>query len=442
MPLCIDMNLHVELAMPPCRPWRPAKRWWTEGELLVCECGHAHMGYFFCCSQCERTLCVPCFAKCSDATIRRKLAADVLDESARGNDRDVSINTCNTCGDKGKGEGKGMDRCQPCCSGRLKWTCTSSFGRLRFEHREPGACGCATCRDPRPFEISWDDERPVSTLMPVCRALRMRVVPAMRSQRFIDHECCMSCFRNMFWQIGTVAVKLTDHFRPAPAGEPWHEWRILFRASKRSWAEEKLGPPRNYIDSLEEGTKVHQLACGHVGRYWSCHADGHPCSCLSTSILASEALKRLEADMTLQIIFVPVHVWERVATDLSSPEAVGRIPISRWCRAFSITPNDVTKYSYYFREVVLDKTQLVPDHPPPLDFYVFEVPPDNETVAGVKECCKDAYDVMHQVCGRFLEAENHARNALVHLATPSFRSWLSSKRPPHAPMPERSPPPL
>ena len=102
------MNLHVELAMPSCRPWRPAKRWWTEGELLVCECGHAHMGYFFCCSQCERTLCVPCFAKCSDATIRRKLAADVLDESAQGNDRDVSINTCNTCGDKGKGEGKGM----------------------------------------------------------------------------------------------------------------------------------------------------------------------------------------------------------------------------------------------------------------------------------------------------------------------------------------------
>ena len=80
-------------------------------------------------------------------------------------------------------------------------------------------------------------------LRPVCRALRMRVVPAMRSQRFIDHECCMSCFQNMFWQIGTVAVKLTDHFRPAPAGEPWHEWRILFRASKRSWAEEKLGPP-------------------------------------------------------------------------------------------------------------------------------------------------------------------------------------------------------
>ena len=145
--------------------------------------------------------------------------------------------------------------------------------------------------------------------------------------------------------------------------------------------------------------------------------------------------------MTLQIIFVTVHVWERVATDLSSPEAVGRIPISRWCRAFSITPNDVTKYSYYFREVVLDKTQLVLDHPPPLDFYVFEVPPDNETVADVKACCKDAYDVMHQVCGRFLEAENHARSALVHLATPSFRSWLLFKRPPH-PLPERSPPPL
>ena len=145
--------------------------------------------------------------------------------------------------------------------------------------------------------------------------------------------------------------------------------------------------------------------------------------------------------MTLQIIFVPVHVWERVATDLSSPEAVGRIPISRWCRAFSITPNDVTKYSYYFREVVLDKTQLVPDHPPPLDFYVFEVPPDNETVKHAKARCNNAYEVMHQACGRFLEAEHHARNGLVNLATPSFESWLGSKRPPPAPMPVRPPPP-
>ena len=172
-------------------------------------------------------------------------------------------------------------------------------------------------------------------------------------------------------------------------------------------------------------------------------ADGHRCGCLSTSILAWEALRRLEADMLLQIIVVPTHCWERVATDLSSPEALRRITIfKRFCSAISIRPKDVTKFSDVYREVVLDKGQLLSDGPPPPDFYVFEVPPDNETVAGVKGCCKDAYDVMHQVCGRFLEAENHARNALVHLATPSFRSWLSSKRPPHAPMPERSPPPL
>ena len=195
-----------------------------------------------------------------------------------------------------------------------------------------------------------------------------------------------------------------------------------------------------------------QHACGHVGRHWSCHAAGHPCGCLSTSILAWEALRRLEALQesnsltetapSLQIIFVPTHCWERVATDLSSPKAVRRITkFNRFCRAFSIGPKDVTKLSYLFREVVVDKGQLLIVGPPPLDFYVFEVPPDNETVAGVKECCKDAYDVMHQVCGRFLEAENHARNALVHLVTPSFRSWLLSKRPPH-PLPERSPPPL
>ena len=96
----------------------------------------------------------------------------------------------------------------------------------------------------------------------------------------------------------------------------------------------------------------------------------------------------------------------------------------------------MTKYSYFFREVVLDKGQLLIDGPPPLDFYVFEVPPDNETVKHAKACCNDAYDVMHQACGRFLEAEHHARNGLVNLATPSFESWLRSKRPPPRPLDE------
>jgi len=145
--------------------------------------------------------------------------------------------------------------------------------------------------------------------------------------------------------------------------------------------------------------------------------------------------------MSLQTIFVPTHCWERVATDLSSPKAVRRITkFNRFCRAFSIGPKDVTKFSYLFREVVLDKGQLLIDGPPPLDFYVFEVPPDNETVKHAKACCHAANDVMHQASGRFLEAENHARNALVNLATPSFESWLRSKRPPLAPMPVRPPP--
>ena len=211
---CTHMNLHVELAMPPCRPWGPAKICWTEGELQVCDCGHAHMGWFFCCSQCERALCVPCFRKCSDATIRRRLAADVPDDSAWG--KDVFINTCKTCGDAGMGEGKGLDRCPLNCVGRRKWRCRVSLGCLRIEHADPGACECSTCRNPRPREIRWDDPRTVVTLVPTCRARRLRVVPSMRSLLFTDEECCKRCFRNMFWQIGTVAV--TDRSLPAPFG--------------------------------------------------------------------------------------------------------------------------------------------------------------------------------------------------------------------------------
>ena len=144
--------------------------------------------------------------------------------------------------------------------------------------------------------------------------------------------------------------------------------------------------------------------------------------------------------MSLQILFVPTHCWERVATDLSSLKAVRRIAnLIRFCRAFSIGPNDVTKYSYLFREVVLDKRQLLIDLPPLLDFYVFEVPPDNETVKHAKARCNNAYEVMHQACGRFLEAGHHARKDLVNLATPSFESWLRSKRPPPTPMPMRTP---
>ena len=159
--------------------------------------------------------------------------------------------------------------------------------------------------------------------------------------------------------------------------------------------------------------------------------------------MAWEALQRLEVDMSLQIIFVPTHCWERVATDLSSPEAVRRLAdFNRFCKAFSIRPKDVTQYSYLFREVVLDKRQVLSDGPPPLDFYVFEVSLDNETVALAKACCHAANEVMHQASGRFLEAEIHARSALVHLATPSFGSWLRSTRPAPTPMPRRSLSPL
>ena len=113
----------------------------------------------------------------------------------------------------------------------------------------------------------------------------------------------------------------------------------MFRASPRTWKEETTGPPKHYIDSWEEGylRSAAHLACGHVGRHWSCHADGHPCCCMSTSILALKALGRLEEDMTLNIIVVPTRCWEHVATDLSSPEAVRRIPnIDHYCESFSI----------------------------------------------------------------------------------------------------------
>ena len=63
--------------------------------------------------------------------------------------------------------------------------------------------------------------------------------------------------------------------------------------------------------------------------------------------------------MSLQIIFVPTHCWERLAAYLSSPKAVRRIAnINTFCQAFSIKPKDVTKYSYLFREVVSPKTKV------------------------------------------------------------------------------------
>ena len=83
-------------------------------------------------------------------------------------------------------------------------------------------------------------------------------------------------------------------------------------------------------------------------------------SCYPTSMLAWEALWRLEADMSLQTIVVPTHCWERVATGLSSPQAVRCIAnFNKCCKKFSIGPKDVTKYSYPFREEVLPKTKVI-----------------------------------------------------------------------------------
>ena len=212
----------------------------------------------------------------------------------------------------------------------------------------------------------------------------------------------------------------------------------MFRAFPRTWKEETTGPPRHY--SWEEGylRSAAHLACGHVGRHWSCHVDGHPCSCMSTSILASEALGRLEEDMTLNIIFVPTRCWEHVATDLSSPEAVRRIPnIDHYCESFSIRQKDVTKWSYFSREVVLDKRQLLATPPP--DLYVLEVPFHNPVVQGARAYCNAAHEVMHQVSCEWIQAEAKARADLVKLATPSLESWLLRKLP--VPPPPVRPPP-
>jgi len=153
---------------------------------------------------------------------------------------------------------------------------------------------------------------------------------------------------------------------------------------------------------------------------------------MSTSMLASEALLRLEEDMTLQIILVPTRWWEHVATDLSSPASVQRIPnIDHYCQSFSIRRKDVTKWSYFFREVVLDKRQLLATPPP--DLCVAEVPFHNRVVQGARAYCHEAHEVMHQVSGDWVQAEAKARSDLVKLVTPYLESRLRRKLPPPPP---------
>ena len=55
--------------------------------------------------------------------------------------------------------------------------------------------------------------------------------------------------------------------------------------------------------------------------------------------------------------------------------------IDHYCESFSIRQKDVTMLSYFFREVVLDKRQLLATPPP--DLYVLEVPFHNSVVQGV-----------------------------------------------------------
>ena len=178
-------------------------------------------------------------------------------------------------------------------------------------------------------------------------------------------------------------------------------------------------PPVHYIHSLEGGAESSMLewAAIHVGRHWSCHWPGHKCEMLSTSLLCSEAVRRLRNDRWLQVICIPQNCWDRGVVDFSSRaslENYGSVLADHLDRHRIRTPT-FESWALRFREVVIDMRALRAGR---LKHLAFEFDPHNSFVKKLQEICRDASEYMQFDSLGFLLAERKCRAYVSQILPP------------------------
>ena len=171
-------------------------------------------------------------------------------------------------------------------------------------------------------------------------------------------------------------------------------------------------PPHHYIYSLEEGMQnsAVEWACLHVGRHHSCHWPGHNCEMLSTSIICSEAIRRLSPDRCLQVICIQEDRWDSGCVDFSSRESMAQYSsLEKHLKHHKIKRANLEAWGCRFREVVLDVRAVRANM---LREYVFEIKANSLLVQELQRICRDADEWMHCDSGGWLQAERACRSLI------------------------------
>ena len=398
--------------MPESQPslvvWHEADKGTQEWirKCQVLDCGHGHLGNFRICIRCQKTRCLKCWLKCNDQVIADFLKAVVRTRAYRPRTDMAWVNTCKTCKDKNPNS-----YCPQDCPGRLKFT-EQIEGVLMPERiaradQRAWLCDCPTCLRKR---TAHTEGRAIDR--EACQARRGYYVEGDRApsvflnMTFADKRMCKDCFAQMFYTIQPLPKKISQ-------AEETPRYKVVFRASANCWKETKncdAPPPHMYLQTIADGREASMVewACCHIGKHNLCHGQGQGCQMISTSVLMSEAIRRMTDEWWLQIICIPSQNWHSCTVDMSNKEAMdNQSNIDKHLRAHGIGRDDIEGFAFRFREVVIDR-RAVKDGS--LDELVFELGNSDPLVVDLRDICYRVQQMLHVDGLSFLEAEHECRS--------------------------------
>ena len=374
---------------------------------LVLDCGHGHLGNFRKCIRCQRTRCLRCWLKCNDQVIAEFLKAGVRTRAYRPRNDMAWVNTCKTCKDKNPNS-----YCPQDCPGRLKFT-EQIEGVLMPEKiaradQRAWLCDCLTCLRMRKAHTEGRaiDREP-------CKAIRGYIVegdhaPSVFLNRtFPDKRICKDCFAAGFYAIRPLPKKIFQ-------AEETPRYQVVFRATAHSWSQIKtyhVPPPRMYLQTLCDGREASMVewACCHIGKHHLCHGQGHGCPMLSTSVLITEAMRRMTEGRWLQVICIPSQKWHSCTVDLSNKESMdSQRDIDQHLKTHEITRVTLEGFAFRYQEVVID-LRAVKDGSLE-EILVFEFGINSPLVVELRGICYGVEQKLHVDGLSFLEAEDDCRS--------------------------------
>ena len=224
---------------------------------------------------------------------------------------------------------------------------------------------------------------------------------------FPDSRICKDCFAQRFYEILPLPKKISQAEKTP--------YKVVFRASEHRWKEIKIcdtPPPAIDLQTIADGREASMVewACCHIGKHNLCHWQVQGCHMISTSVLMTEAIRRMTDEWWLQIICIPSQNWHSCTVDMSNKEAMdNQSNIDKHLRAHGIGRDDIEGFAFRFREVVIDR-RAVKDGS--LDELVFELGNSDPLVVDLRDICCRVQQMLHVDGLSFLEAEDKCRSII------------------------------